>query len=1123
MAFTKVTGPGIHTQANILSHNINSSGIITATEFSGQFSGPLVGNAHNTSGISTFYNLRVSNDLTVEGATTTLDTNLVGVDRVEVGANSNTVVGVAITQSGTADIINLFDGTTEVLTVTDGGKVGIGTVSPDRIVHVFEPTGNNLLFLESGDTNVDIIQADTGGSTRIRNSQGSLVFYVNGDASSNSAANAVTGLTIDGDKDVHVYDDLFIPDKIIHEGDTNTTIRFPADDTITAETGGSERLRITSAGLVGIGDNSPDRMLHVNSASSNECALFESTDTEVTLEFKDTTGTASLKCRNDFRLNNSTGELLRIDPAGRMGLGVSPTASHSNVTASIFLKDGNTLLSRTGGQFLGLFQNIKYTAADAVRYISNGYASAYHQDTGVHKFFTAASGTGNTSATLLERLRIDSSGNVYVKSSSGNQQPKLRIESYGEYGEIKADGNGSIIIDADPDFNSNNSYIGFSVDGSVKSTIDSNGTLNIGATTPTFTSPTPSLNIEKASTGSGPVISLYNGQSANAASTCEILVRQNYRGANKIIFGRENANNWQSSASSAASYMAFHTNSAGTLAERLRIDSNGNIGVNCDSPTNISGHKGITLQGTNSNAGFINFMDSADNSDARILASDGELHIHADASDNTAGSEIVFFVDTSRKACITDAGLLLLNTSDIAFSTGYTQMTIGNTSTQNTGLTIASSASNGFSRLHFADGNSGAARYAGWIAYDHANDEMKFSTANSGGYKVSIDSSGRLSLGSLDASAYYATYNQFVMGKTNDSAGMTIVSGSSHAGYITFADGTSSTDAYRGRMFYLHSDNSFNFRCNGLNNDVLKINSSQVYVTGTGDGVLNLDTSHSSGAFIRFKQGGTTKNWIGCATGLGGYGDNDDLTLLATDNIIFATNSAQRMRLTGSGQLLVGTTSSSDQFHLLKSHNGHTRAVIQNNWGSNATAQLKLIAPTDEFQIVKYAAGSAALNLSNLSTVYTSIGGYTRHQIRGDDAGQTTHIVNTPANGGVQSQYITQVLGKSGNYTNFRVTVTQSSWGSFFLKMYVSGYSGDTAHRWVTGYCNNGLAGTRTVLSNDSGDFGSGSITHISGQQWRYDISVNSGNVTHPVLGIELMFGGNGNLRGSGAVVLAIT
>ena len=36
--------------------------------------------------------------------------------------------------------------------------------------------------------------------------------------------------------------DLSIADKIVHTGDTNTAIRFPAADTITVETGGSERL-----------------------------------------------------------------------------------------------------------------------------------------------------------------------------------------------------------------------------------------------------------------------------------------------------------------------------------------------------------------------------------------------------------------------------------------------------------------------------------------------------------------------------------------------------------------------------------------------------------------------------------------------------------------------------------------------------------------------------------------------------------------------------------------------------------------------------------------------------------------------------------------------------------------
>ena len=42
--------------------------------------------------------------------------------------------------------------------------------------------------------------------------------------------------------------DVSIADKIVHTGDTNTAIRFPTADTITAETAGTERLRITSGG-----------------------------------------------------------------------------------------------------------------------------------------------------------------------------------------------------------------------------------------------------------------------------------------------------------------------------------------------------------------------------------------------------------------------------------------------------------------------------------------------------------------------------------------------------------------------------------------------------------------------------------------------------------------------------------------------------------------------------------------------------------------------------------------------------------------------------------------------------------------------------------------------------------
>ena len=50
---------------------------------------------------------------------------------------------------------------------------------------------------------------------------------------------------------------IYLGDSIFHNGDANTRIRFPAADTISAETAGSERVRILSTGEVGIGTNNP--------------------------------------------------------------------------------------------------------------------------------------------------------------------------------------------------------------------------------------------------------------------------------------------------------------------------------------------------------------------------------------------------------------------------------------------------------------------------------------------------------------------------------------------------------------------------------------------------------------------------------------------------------------------------------------------------------------------------------------------------------------------------------------------------------------------------------------------------------------------------------------------------
>jgi len=73
---------------------------------------------------------------------------------------------------------------------------------------------------------------------------------------SNNAFTATNG-TLTGTLDVTgattLSDDVTISDKIIHSGDTNTAIRFPSADTVTIETGGSERARVSSGGVITVG------------------------------------------------------------------------------------------------------------------------------------------------------------------------------------------------------------------------------------------------------------------------------------------------------------------------------------------------------------------------------------------------------------------------------------------------------------------------------------------------------------------------------------------------------------------------------------------------------------------------------------------------------------------------------------------------------------------------------------------------------------------------------------------------------------------------------------------------------------------------------------------------------
>ena len=174
--------------------------------------------------------------------------------------------------------------------------------------------------------------------------------------------------------------DVDIADKIIHTGDTNTAIRFPAADTFTVETGGSERVRVDSDGKFLVG---------TTATSSNQSGALNVFGTDGTTSF------VSIRRGS----SNVSGPRLALCKSRNTTDGSNTIVQDNDILGTIHFY---------GNDGAG-FEEGAAIAAEV-----DGTPGSDDLPTSL-TFSTTPDG----SATKVERLRITSTGNVSIPNDSG--------------------------------------------------------------------------------------------------------------------------------------------------------------------------------------------------------------------------------------------------------------------------------------------------------------------------------------------------------------------------------------------------------------------------------------------------------------------------------------------------------------------------------------------------------------------------------------------------------------------------------------------------------------------------------------------------------------------------------
>ena len=357
----------------------------------------------------------------------------------DIGIGDTTPDGkVEIRQTGTGDILNLYDGATNVFTVLDGGTVGIGTTSPSQRLSVAGVGEQNIVvhstdssavgtYLTNSVSSWRMYNAGGNGGLRFNNGSDRLSIFSTGNVSIGSQ-NAGSRLAVAGNATIGVnYDTAFAPtDGLLVEGNVGIGTTTPsAKLTVVGDTYLSGN--VTATGTItftGITDGLlvTDTTGGVSASSTISATLVEdafirNTGDTISGNLSFSGSAANVALGSNFISGDGDDEGIFIDSVGRVsiGTGTSPT----------------DLLSVRSESGQGITIDSVATSRTAQLHMSRGSGNDTYfgptENNQLHVWTTEnipiAFGQNNT-----ERLRISEAGNIGIGTTTTAAQLTVQTD-----------------------------------------------------------------------------------------------------------------------------------------------------------------------------------------------------------------------------------------------------------------------------------------------------------------------------------------------------------------------------------------------------------------------------------------------------------------------------------------------------------------------------------------------------------------------------------------------------------------------------------------------------------------------------------------------------------------------